>query len=37
MTERRFGKIKRRFNLRKTEFYFGVICFDCFELFFGGG
>lgn len=28
---------KRRFNLRKTSFYFGVICFDCFELFLGGG
>ena len=28
---------KRRFNLRKTAFYFGVICFDCFELFLGGG
>lgn len=37
MTERRFGKIKRRFNLRKKAFYFGVICFYCFELFFGGG
>lgn len=28
---------KRRFNLRKKAFYFGVICFGCFELFFGGG
>ena len=28
---------KRCFNLRKKAFYFGVICFDCFELFFGGG
>ena len=28
---------KRRFNLRKNAFYLGVICFDCFELFFGGG
>ena len=28
---------KRRFNLRKKAFYLGVICFDCFELFFGGG
>lgn len=28
---------KRRFNLRKKAFYFVVICFDCFELFFGGG
>ena len=28
---------KRRFNLRKKAFYFGVICFYYFELFFGGG
>ena len=28
---------KRRFNLRKKAFYFGVISFGCFELFFGGG
>ena len=37
MTERRVGKIKLRFKLRKKAFYFGVICVDCFGLFFGGG